>query len=66
MASKNKLILRSLSALLACAFFSQELSYAAPLEMAGQYVAPIDRISQDPTLFEAPADFVSKIGRAHV
>ena len=59
---KKSVILRLISTSLTVFFFLQDISYAAPADIAavgGQGLTPLQIISQDPTRFEAPLSFVT-------
>src|SRR3989344_7658447 len=62
MAKSHKSIIKLVSAVLVMTFFIQELSLAAPSEGVMPLLGvskPIDIIAQDPTLFQAPSQFVT-------
>ncbi len=62
MAKSHKPIVKLVSTALVMAFFIQELSLAAPLEGVTPVPGvsrPMDIIAQDPTLFQAPSQFVT-------
>ena len=56
---KNRLLLRAISLFLVMAFGSQELAIAAPGQAGTPLESPLQMISQNPSLFEAPLEFVS-------
>ena len=59
MPRKKRLILKALSLVLVGAFFAQELSFAESLEALKLQPTPSQLISQNPSLFEAPLQYVS-------
>ena len=59
MPKKYSLVLRLIAAGLVLSFSVQEISYAAPLDAAALPASAQQMILQNPTLFEAPLDFVT-------
>ena len=56
---KSKLLIKSFAILVITSFIAQDISWAAPMDsIANPGIIPLKAISDDPTRFEAPLDYV--------